>query len=70
MRHQLQLRITTGSLGAPQMAVGNAFLAAEASGTETNVLSEPVWSALERRLSSKFHSDHKRFSQVNQESYF
>lgn len=47
------------------MAVGDAFLAAEPSGTETNVLSEPVGSALERRLSSRFHSHNQRFSQVN-----
>lgn len=69
MRHQLKLRIcTAGSLGTLQMAVGNAFLAAEPSGTETNVLSEPVWSALERRLSSGFHSHNHRFSQVNREN--
>lgn len=66
MRHQLKLRIrTAGRLGAPQMAVGDAFLAAEPSGTETNVLSEPVGSALERRLSSRFHCHDRRFSQVN-----
>lgn len=68
VRHRLKLRVcTAGRLGAPQMAVGAAFLAAEPSGTETNVLSEPVWSASERRLSSRFHSHHQRFSQVNQE---
>jgi len=49
------------------MAVGAAFSAAEPSGTETNLLSKPVWSASERRLSSRFHSHHQRFSQVNQE---
>lgn len=49
------------------MAVGAAFLAVEPSGTETNVLSEPVWSALKRRLSSRFHSHNQRFSQVNQD---
>lgn len=53
--------------GSAQMAVGDAFLAAEPSGTETNVLCEPVWSALERRLPSSFHSHYQRFSQVNYE---
>lgn len=50
------------------MAVGDAFLAAEPSGTETNVLSEPVRSALGRRLSSSFHGHYQRFSQVNHEN--
>lgn len=53
--------------GSTQMAVGAAFLAAEPGGTETNVLLEPVCSASGRRLSSRFHSHHQRFSQVNQE---
>lgn len=68
MRHRLQLGIcTAGRLEAPQTAVGAAFLAAEPGGTETNVLLEPVCSASGRRLSSRFHSHHQRFSQVNQE---
>ncbi|PNI82280.1 LGI1 isoform 15 [Pan troglodytes] len=54
--------------GAPQMAVGDAFLAAEPGGTERNAVFEPVWSALERRLSSGFHSHNRRFSWVNDEN--
>lgn len=34
--------VAGGGVGAPQMAVGVAFLAAQPRGTETNELSEPV----------------------------
>jgi hypothetical protein len=39
---QAQAKDGCRGVGAPQMAVGVAFLAAQLRGTETNVLSDPV----------------------------